>query len=340
MTHETRSVEPAGGTLDLFPDLPRPRAPGPEGAPRPRVGGRQARPSPRRGGGGYLDGCTASELRNDARLRELAEIGLSRVWLDTAQLLGYDLFIELWRHLAADESLLTHDHHQIVLLLRDFSYYERVQRDLYIRRLASLGIPSSEIHAMVKTHLNDHSSYSAIKKVTASKWLSSRFADYGAQRLSPYLQERIRSAAHSPERPDMFPVDLEHAIMAEACIAKPAASQRAGQYAGDARLAELIDIGLKACWLAVAKLVGYDAFVALWRRWSGDPSLRDRNGMIRLRLRTFRTYERYQRNRYIETLVAAGLKPSDISAALDKDLGEKLSDRHLKRLAAAGRVHE
>jgi len=91
-------------------------------------------------------------------------------------------------------------------------------------------------------------------------------------------------------------------------------------------------------WLGVARLLGYDQFVALWRHLSADPMLRNDDDQIEVRLRPFRSYERYQRNRYIETLVAAGFKPAEIHTMIRAELGESLSYRQVKRLASAGKV--
>lgn len=102
-------------------------------------------------------------------------------------------------------------------------------------------------------------------------------------------------------------------------------------------MCELAEIGLSATWLSVAQLLGYDQFVAMWRLLSSDPGLRNDDDQIELRLRPFRAFERYQRNRYIATLVQAGIKPCEIHALVRADLGETLSYRHIKRLAAAGR---
>lgn len=66
--------------------------------------------------------------------------------------------------------------------------------------------------------------------------------------------------------------------------------------------------------------------------------LRNDDDQIELRLRPFRSYERYQRNRYIETLVAAGFKPAAIHTMIRAELGESLSYRQVKRLASSGRV--
>ena len=95
---------------------------------------------------------------------------------------------------------------------------------------------------------------------------------------------------------------------------------------------EFAEIGLSSTWLRVANLLGYDTFVELWKLLSADPGLRNDDNQIELRLRPFSRYERYQRNRYVETLVAAGLSPRDIMLRLQSDLGEKLSYRHIKRL--------
>lgn len=96
---------------------------------------------------------------------------------------------------------------------------------------------------------------------------------------------------------------------------------------------ELSEIGLASHWLAIAEIVGYEPFLALWRRLSSDPALRDDDNQIELRLRPFRAFERYQRNRYIETLVATGLQHRQVHEMLVRDLGERLSYRQVKRLA-------
>lgn len=258
-------------------------------------------------------------------------MGLAAIWLDAAQLLGFDLFMDLWRLLSADEAVRTADNTQILLTLRDFRWYERHQRDLYIRRLAEQHLPLADIHSSVRKHLGDQSSYTAIKAAVATQRGLVGAASPG---LSAFTIERMRRAAHSPECPDMFPVALEHALIAQACKTPP---PPAGD-GPDPRLAELRLIGLPHLWLRVAALIGYDAFVTLWRRWSANPALRSYRNLIELRMPLIRVFERYQRNRYIETLVAAGLKPSQIYTMLRTELGENMSFRHLNRLAAACRV--
>lgn len=101
----------------------------------------------------------------------------------------------------------------------------------------------------------------------------------------------------------------------------------------DPRLRELAEIGLAAHWLAIAEIAGYETFLAIWRSLSANPALRDDDNQIELRLRPFRAFERYQRNRYIETLVATGLQHRQVHEMLLRDLGERLSYRQVKRLA-------
>lgn len=106
----------------------------------------------------------------------------------------------------------------------------------------------------------------------------------------------------------------------------------------DPRLRELSEIGLRSHWLALAELAGYDAFVAWWRLVSQDESMRDDSNQVSLQLRPFRAYERYQRNRYIDTLVMSGLKPSVIQALVAQDLNEQLTYQQIRRLAQASRA--
>lgn len=338
MEQQTRSAGSAGASLELWPDAPTP-------GPAPGVGGRQGTQPAPRGGGGYLDGCTPPELPGlgrplaeslaDPLLRELAEIGLSTMWLQVAAWLGYERFMALWRHLSADSRVLTDDG-QILVELRTFAWYERYQTDLLIRRLDAAGLPRAVIHSTLRAHLGEARSRDAISSVTSERWAESRMAAKAAAvPLSPYLVERIHDAAHAGDTAEMFPDSLEQALLAIACL-KPAAPKRpAGR---DPRIAELIDIGLSQVWIDVAHLVGYVDFVRLWRWWSADPVLRGSRNRIELRLRTVRAFEKYQRNRYIETLVAAGLKPSQIYTMLQTDLGETMSYRHLKRLTTAAKV--
>lgn len=107
---------------------------------------------------------------------------------------------------------------------------------------------------------------------------------------------------------------------------------------GDPRLAELAEIGLSSIWLNVAAIVGYDGFMAMWRYLDGRPELRDDSNQILLSLRQYRTFEKYQRNRYIETLVASGLNASQVQYLVNRELRESLTNRQCRRLILKAKV--
>ncbi|MFG6440499.1 hypothetical protein [Roseateles sp. LKC17W] len=341
MGEQKRSAASAADNLELWPHLDGEHSAAVE-APRQGVGGRQASRRPPTGGGGYLDGRSPSKVAGpvfdgslslaDPLMLELAEIGLSTMWLGVAQFLGYERFLGFWRHLSAEPRALTGDG-QILVELRDFASYERYQSNLYIRALRAAGLPCSVIWATVRAHLGDERSQRAITKITSDSWAESHMAARNAPQVSSIVVAQIQQSASSGG--DLFPRELEHALLADACLkATPAADVPAR----DPRIAELIDIGMSELWINVAHLIGYDDFVALWAAWSAEPSLRGRSNAIELRLRTIRAFEKYQRNRYIETLVAAGLKPSQIYTMLQTKLGESMSFRHLKRLTNKAKV--
>lgn len=164
--HQRRNADPVAATLDLWPEHPRPQDPPAKPPRKGGVGGRQARPAAPGAGGGYLDGCTASELRADPRLRELAEIGLSATWLSVARQLGYDQFVAMWRLLSSDPAL-RNDDDQIELHLRPFRAFERYQRNRYIATLVLAGLRPSQIHEMVRKDLGERLSMRHIMRLAA-----------------------------------------------------------------------------------------------------------------------------------------------------------------------------
>lgn len=97
-------------------------------------------------------------------------------------------------------------------------------------------------------------------------------------------------------------------------------------------------MGLPRVWLQVSEAVGVDAFLKMWRIIDADPSAWHNDTILRVRLRPYRSYLRYQRNRYIEALTAQGLKPDEIQRRLRKQLGEDVSHRHITRLAKADKI--
>lgn len=107
----------------------------------------------------------------------------------------------------------------------------------------------------------------------------------------------------------------------------------------EAKFRELSDMGLPGFWLEMAREIGFDRFIQLWRRLDREASMRaDTDSMILVQLRRFSSYERYQRNRFIETLADLGLSRDEIRSRVQQDLGEELSDRHILRLSSRRRV--
>lgn len=93
----------------------------------------------------------------------------------------------------------------------------------------------------------------------------------------------------------------------------------------DPRFAELIKIGIGGPWLRLARRVGFDVFLEIWREICEDEGTRHDGGRRMPKLREIRAYERYQRNQYIRTLAAAGVEIPDIRKLVEKNSGERLS---------------
>lgn len=106
-----------------------------------------------------------------------------------------------------------------------------------------------------------------------------------------------------------------------------------------ALLAELDQMGLPRVVLQVAHAIGFDNFMAAWSILDGAHEIRtDNDSGIYVRLPRLNAYRRFQRNRFIETLAALGYSQPEISRQVKRELGEDVSDRHIWRLMAAGRV--
>lgn len=112
---------------------------------------------------------------------------------------------------------------------------------------------------------------------------------------------------------------------------------------GDPREAALLDeldaMGLSRVMLQVAHAIGFDNFMAMWHILDASFEARaDNDSGIYVRLQRLSAYRRYQRNRFIEAMAAMGMAQPEIARAVERDLGEKVSDRHIWRLMAGGRV--
>lgn len=104
-------------------------------------------------------------------------------------------------------------------------------------------------------------------------------------------------------------------------------------------LTELDAMGLSSVMLQVAAQIGFDAFMAMWQILDLAPdALTDSESAIHVRLPRLQAYRRYQRNRFVEALAAAGWTQPEIREKVKAELGEELSQRHTRRLMASRRV--
>lgn len=100
----------------------------------------------------------------------------------------------------------------------------------------------------------------------------------------------------------------------------------------DPRLDELREMGLQRVWLDVAEEVGVDAMLKTWRILDRAHASAGDEGRFMVPMRSYGSYLRFQRNRYIEALDALGLKPKEIRDKLSKQLCEQISIRHISRI--------
>lgn len=111
----------------------------------------------------------------------------------------------------------------------------------------------------------------------------------------------------------------------------------------DAREAALLDeldaMGVSRVMLQVAHAIGFENFMTMWRILdAAHETWTDNESGLQLRMQRLAAYKRYQRNRFIEAMAAMGMSQPEISRSVQRDLGEKVSDRHIWRLMAPGRV--
>jgi len=134
------------------------------------VGGRHRDRGTPTGGGGYLDICSESEtafmeMRDDPRLRELADMGLGSMWLRVADAVGVDNFMRVW--LILDEKNMEvppglRDQARIRIPL--FSRYLRFQRNKLITSLSADHSPV-EIQKIIKASLCEDVSTTHISRI-------------------------------------------------------------------------------------------------------------------------------------------------------------------------------
>lgn len=93
-------------------------------------------------------------------------------------------------------------------------------------------------------------------------------------------------------------------------------------------------MGLSPMWLQVIATIGVDAFLALWRVLDAHPPHWHDSGRLRVEIRRYSAYLRFQRNRYVEQLHAAHAPLPEIRRMVDLAFGEKLTEVHLSRIGA------
>lgn len=158
---ERRSAGPARGASGV----PGQSADGHDGG----VGARQTDLWPDGGGGGYLNECTASEVLEEAKIREFSEMGLPAFWIRVAEAIGHDKFLIFWRmaEAAAELSELRRSENEsmIELSLRRYASYKRYQRNRWIEALASNHLPTAVIQQAVKQRLGENLDLSHIRRL-------------------------------------------------------------------------------------------------------------------------------------------------------------------------------
>lgn len=104
----------------------------------------------------------------------------------------------------------------------------------------------------------------------------------------------------------------------------------------DPRLDELHAMGLQRIWIDIGEKIGVDNLLIMWRMLDSDHDSHADDGRLLIPIRRFRTYARYQRNRYIETLIDMNFSPREIKEKLERQLCEKISIRNILRIARKG----
>lgn len=101
----------------------------------------------------------------------------------------------------------------------------------------------------------------------------------------------------------------------------------------DPRIAQLAEMGLQRVLIDVAEAIGFEAFMTAWKIFDAAPELRDQGpSHLRLTMRTFGAWRRYQRNRYIEQLFAAGLSNDEVLRRLNNNWKWSLDESRVRQL--------
>jgi len=102
------------------------------------------------------------------------------------------------------------------------------------------------------------------------------------------------------------------------------------------QISELSAMGIGGIWIDVAKMVGVENFVQMWRHLDSSDRGVEHNGQIRISVPKFSTFMKYQRNQFIRTLDAEGKSSRAIQEALEKEHSINIHLRTIERVIGNG----
>jgi len=120
------------------------------------VGARRTDTPPPPQGGGYLDVCTknAACASADPRMDELRKMRLNHIWLAVADVVGYDLFIDMWQLLDGFAPEVEHCG-RARITIPSFTHYARYQRNSLILSLHVDGKKPKDIRRVLIKELRE-----------------------------------------------------------------------------------------------------------------------------------------------------------------------------------------
>lgn len=100
----------------------------------------------------------------------------------------------------------------------------------------------------------------------------------------------------------------------------------------DPRLIYLRKIGLNATLQKIANSIGFDNFLKMWAILDKDKSAHTDSGAINLHIRSFKAWQRFERERLVKALSSEGYSAREISEFVKDQFGEKLHHSYISRL--------
>jgi len=99
----------------------------------------------------------------------------------------------------------------------------------------------------------------------------------------------------------------------------------------DPRIKSLRDMKIGTTWIEIAEDIGFENFMAVWRRLGQDES-------TRIRMPPYTKWVRYQRNQFIKQLASEGYRSEQIKRRVKRELCEDVSLRHIARILEKSKV--